>query len=165
MLQVAPTVTLDEVHAFARSFFSFVADYGREPEVAADAAAVPGKYCTLGPIRTTSIIACVPTFVTKDGEAIEGGISARAGASPRSLHKLNTAAHCLCSRKQRAKPVGGNRGLCARGGRCVWCHLSRLLTQQTSQLLSSPMCFPFRFGFPSTGHSGGTSTPPPSLEP
>lgn len=81
MLQVAPTVTLDEVHAFARSFFSFVADYSRENSAAADSEANPDKYCSLGPIRTTSIIACVPTFVTKTGEAIEGGISARAGPS------------------------------------------------------------------------------------
>ena len=85
MLQVAPTVTLAEVHAFARSFFSFVADYGREPAVAAAAAEHGEQYHPLGPIRTTSIIACVPTFTTKDGEAIEGGISARAGAAPKPL--------------------------------------------------------------------------------
>lgn len=81
MEAVAGQVTLEDVHAIARSFFSFIGDYGREEEARADDAANPGKYYTPGPIRTTSIIACVPTFVMESGDAIEGGISARAGAS------------------------------------------------------------------------------------
>lgn len=80
-MAIADQVTLEDVHAIARSFFSFIGDYGREAQAAADAEANPGKYYTPGPIRTTSIIACVPTFVMESGDAIEGGISARAGSS------------------------------------------------------------------------------------
>jgi hypothetical protein len=81
MLAVAPTITLEEVHAICRSFFSFAADYSREIEAIADAAENPGKYYPPGPVRTTSVIACVPSFVTESGDAIEGGVSARAGAT------------------------------------------------------------------------------------
>jgi hypothetical protein len=41
MLQVAPTIELEEVHGYARAFFSFVADYGREYAVRKDADAHP----------------------------------------------------------------------------------------------------------------------------
>ena len=81
MEAIADQVTLEDVHAIARSFFSFIGDYGHEAEARADHAANPGKFYTPGPIRTTSIIACVPTVVMESGDAIEGGISARAGAS------------------------------------------------------------------------------------
>jgi hypothetical protein len=72
---VAETITLDVVNAVARSLLTFASDMGSEQDML-DLAAQPdqeGLWARPGPTRATSVVACVPAYVTATGEGIAGG--------------------------------------------------------------------------------------------
>lgn len=73
MLDVAPHITLDDVNKTARSYLSFVANYGREAEALAHAEAHPDLYYEPGPVRPTCIVASVPAYISETGEGLGGG--------------------------------------------------------------------------------------------
>jgi len=88
MVEVAHTITLEEINALARSMLSFASDYSREGELLEDAAAHPDLYAYLGPTRTTSIVVCLPAYVDASGDSISGG-----APSGRNTALLGAAGH------------------------------------------------------------------------
>jgi hypothetical protein len=72
---VADTISLEEVNAMARSLLTFASDMGSEQQML-DLAAQPdqeGLWARPGPTRATSVVACVPAYVTSSGEGIAAG--------------------------------------------------------------------------------------------
>lgn len=75
LLQVANTVTLEDVNDVARSLFSFAADYGSEDKLAtaiqeSEEGATTMKWDPTGwnsPTLTTAVIACIPAAVDPEG--------------------------------------------------------------------------------------------------
>jgi hypothetical protein len=80
MMEAVQHLDNDTVNGVARSVFAFIAWYGDEAGALQDAEENPNKYYwPPGPTRPSSITACVPAFVQESGDAIDGGLSARAG--------------------------------------------------------------------------------------
>lgn len=72
MVQVANTITLEEMNALARSMLSFASDYGAERTIIDQANQAPDLYTHYGPTRATSIVACIPAYVDANGMPIGG---------------------------------------------------------------------------------------------
>ncbi|KAL6754220.1 peptidase M16 inactive domain-containing protein [Haematococcus lacustris] len=70
MEKVAHTVTLEEVNQMARSVLAFGSDYGNEAGPLADAAQHPHRYSGLGPVRATSVVACLPAYTMESGLSV-----------------------------------------------------------------------------------------------
>eukprot|EP00884_Botryococcus_braunii_P007566 jgi/Botrbrau1/16810/Bobra.150_2s0037.1 len=81
VMQVADTVTLDEVNSIARSLLSFASHYRREEEALAEAAADPETWAPPGPTRATSIVACLPAFTDTSGLSTGGAVPMHRGSS------------------------------------------------------------------------------------
>jgi hypothetical protein len=81
MIEAVKHLDNDTVNGIARSMFAFIAWYGNEAGALKDAEENADKYYwPPGPTRPSSITACIPAFVQESGDAIDGGLSSRAGA-------------------------------------------------------------------------------------
>lgn len=72
---VADLISLEEVNAVARSMLSFSSDIGREQDLL-DLASQPdqeGLWSRPGPTRATSVVACVPAYVSSTGDGVALG--------------------------------------------------------------------------------------------
>eukprot|EP00878_Enallax_costatus_P022594 GHUV01023985.1.p1 GENE.GHUV01023985.1~~GHUV01023985.1.p1 ORF type:complete len:442 (+),score=150.60 GHUV01023985.1:955-2280(+) len=80
MQLVAKSIRLDEVNALAASMLTFASDVGREADML-EMAAAPGQeeqWAGPGPTRATSVVACIPAYVSAGGDAVSvgGGMAA-----------------------------------------------------------------------------------------
>jgi hypothetical protein len=56
-----------------RSLLTFASDYGNEAEPLAAADANPSAFTHLGPVRATSVVACLPAYTLPTGEGLNMG--------------------------------------------------------------------------------------------
>ena len=85
----ANTITAEEVNREAASLLAFASYHGSEAEVLADAEQHPERYSTIGPTRSTSVVACFPAFTDPSGESI----GEPAPSAPQTLESVH---YSLC---------------------------------------------------------------------
>uniref|UniRef100_A0A383WE33 Peptidase M16 N-terminal domain-containing protein n=1 Tax=Tetradesmus obliquus TaxID=3088 RepID=A0A383WE33_TETOB len=75
MMAVAADIKLEEVNAVAASLLTFASDVGREADMLAEAAqpGQEGKWARPGPTRATSVVACIPAYVSAAGDVVSVG--------------------------------------------------------------------------------------------
>jgi len=71
LLEVADSVTLEEVNAIGASVLSYISHYRKEAELLEEAGHDPSHngYALWGPTRMTSIVACIPAFMDASGQS------------------------------------------------------------------------------------------------
>ena len=71
LLEVADSVTLEEVNAIGASVLSYISHYRKEAELLEEAGHDPSQngYALWGPTRMTSIVACIPAFMDASGQS------------------------------------------------------------------------------------------------
>ena len=69
LLELAHSITVEEVNLVARSLLSFTSHYQNEEEALAAAAAAPQQWMDWGPTRTSAIVACIPAFTDESGHS------------------------------------------------------------------------------------------------
>lgn len=85
LLELADSITLDEVNAVCQSLLSFASHYGREDALAESWRSNPEEW-RYEPTRTTSIIACVPAYMDASGSAHGGGAGMSRGGVTTGQH-------------------------------------------------------------------------------
>ncbi len=66
----AETVTQEEVNALAATYLSYISHYRAEEELLAAAEKGEGEFVMPpGPVRMTSIVACLPAFTDPSGQS------------------------------------------------------------------------------------------------
>ena len=66
----AETVTREEVNALAATYLSYISHYRAEEELLAAAQKGEGEFVVPpGPVRMTSIVACLPAFTDPSGQS------------------------------------------------------------------------------------------------
>ena len=71
LLEVADSITAQEVNAVAASVLSYISHYRNEEALLAEAASDYSRngYAEPGPTRMTSIVACVPAYMDASGQS------------------------------------------------------------------------------------------------
>ena len=71
LLEVADSVTLEEVNAIGASVLSYISHYRKEAELLEEVGHDPSQngYALWGPTRMTSIVACIPAFMDASGQS------------------------------------------------------------------------------------------------
>ena len=71
LLEVADSVTLEEVNTIGASVLSYISHYRKEAELLEEAGHDPSHngYALWGPTRMTSIVACIPAFMDASGQS------------------------------------------------------------------------------------------------
>lgn len=67
LLELADSITVEEVSCLSRSLLSYVSHYGREEELWAEYNSDPSGWAAPGPTWATSIVACIPAFMDDSG--------------------------------------------------------------------------------------------------
>lgn len=81
LVQLADTITPDEVSALCKSILSFASHYGDETTLLQEYQADPQKWATPGPSIATAIVACIPTFMDASGNSSGAAAPMQRGAS------------------------------------------------------------------------------------
>jgi predicted Zn-dependent peptidase len=81
LLQLADTITPEEVSAICKSILSFSSHYGDEASLLQEYQADPGKWATPGPSIATAVVACLPTFMDASGNSSGAAAPMQRGAS------------------------------------------------------------------------------------
>ncbi|KAL0020811.1 hypothetical protein WJX79_007906 [Trebouxia sp. C0005] len=93
LLEVADSVTLEEVNAIGASVLSYISHYRKEAELLEEAGHDPSQngYALWGPTRMTSIVACIPAFMDASGQSTGGGMPMQRGASLTTSEHIDPA--------------------------------------------------------------------------
>lgn len=81
LLQLADTITPEEVSAICKSILSFSSHYGDEASLLQEYQADPSKWATPGPSIATAVVACLPTFMDASGNSSGAAAPMQRGAS------------------------------------------------------------------------------------
>ena len=81
LLQLADTITPEEVSAICKSILSFASHYGDEASLLQEYQADPSKWATPGPSIATAVVACLPTFMDASGNSSGAAAPMQRGAS------------------------------------------------------------------------------------
>jgi predicted Zn-dependent peptidase len=81
LVQLAETITPDEVSALCKSILSFASHYGDEAALLQEYQADPDKWATPGPSIATAVVACIPTFMDASGNSSGAAAPMQRGAS------------------------------------------------------------------------------------
>ena len=65
----ADSITLEEVNALAASYLAYISHYRAEAELLEAAARGERRFAGPGPVRATSIVACLPAFTDPSGHS------------------------------------------------------------------------------------------------
>ena len=81
LLQLAETITPEEVSSLCKSILSFASHYGDEATLLKEYEADPSKWAEPGPSIATAVVACLPTFMDASGESSGAAAPMPRGAS------------------------------------------------------------------------------------
>ena len=81
LLQLADTITPEEVSAICKSILSFSSHFGDEASLLQEYQADPSKWATPGPSIATAVVACLPTFMDASGNSSGAAAPMQRGAS------------------------------------------------------------------------------------
>lgn len=91
LLDLADTITSDEVNALSRSLLSYVSHYGREGEAWEEYQADPSGWAEPGPTWSTAIVACIPAFMDDSGLSTGGGAPLQRGAHIATMEHVDVS--------------------------------------------------------------------------
>ena len=93
LLELADSITGEEVDALGRSLLSFASHYRGEAALMREfEEAEPGAWAEPGPTRATAIVACVPAFMDASGHSTGGAAPMARGASLATTQHVDPAA-------------------------------------------------------------------------
>lgn len=95
LLEVADSVSLEEVNAIGASVLSYISHYRNEAALLEEVGPDPVSkgYARPGPSRMTSIVACVPAFMDASGQST--GRQSPMTAWPVVYSQVMPVLHCL----------------------------------------------------------------------
>lgn len=91
LVQLADTITPDEVSALCKSILSFASHYGDEATLLQEYQADPDKWATPGPSIATAVVACIPTFMDASGNSSGAAAPMQRGASMATTQHVDPA--------------------------------------------------------------------------
>ena len=91
LLQLADTITPEEVSAICKSILSFTSHYGNEAGLLQEYQADPSKWATPGPSIATAVVACLPTFMDASGQSSGAAAPMQRGASMATTQHVDPA--------------------------------------------------------------------------
>lgn len=91
LMELADTITPDEVSALCRSTLSFASHYGDEATLLKEYEADPSKWAEPGPSIATAVVACIPTFMDASGNSSGAAAPMPRGASMATTQHVDPA--------------------------------------------------------------------------
>eukprot|EP00889_Picochlorum_renovo_P000320 jgi/Picre1/27350/NNA_000319.t3 len=91
LMELADTITPDEVSALCRSILSFASHYGDEATLLKEYEADPSKWAEPGPSIATAVVACIPTFMDASGNSSGAAAPMPRGASMATTQHVDPA--------------------------------------------------------------------------